>query len=97
ADEKHYIYRVQDMRKYLAAGLGVSPIVALNNFDHSFTTHKGIVAFDVSGWNNASGHVALWNGKKFREPKHDDYRNLRDDPTTPVKEPETKRMSLWAL
>lgn len=97
ADGHHYMYRVQDMRKYLAAALGVHPIAVLNNFDHAFAGSKGIVAFEVTGWTNASGHLALWNSKKFREPKHDDYRSLRDDPATTIKEPEIKQMILWAL
>lgn len=97
ADGRNYIYRVQDMRKYLDAALGVNPLIALNDFGHAFGGRKGIMAFDVSGWTNASGHLALWNGKAFKEPKHDDYRNLRDNPATVLKEPQTKRIILWPL
>ena len=29
-----------------------------------FLAKKGIIAFDVSGWGDATGHVTVWNGEK---------------------------------
>jgi hypothetical protein len=92
-DGKHYIFRVREMRKYLASALRVSPVAVLKDFDTAFANQAGIIAFDVLGWSNASEHLALWNGKPFREPNHDDYRGLEDDPGTPIKEAQTQGMS----
>ena len=76
--------------------LGVTPIQVRKNFSSAFSSKQGIVAFDVLGWSDASGHVALWNGSSFRE-KHDDYRGLKDDPKTSVVEAATNSMSLWEI
>ncbi len=57
---------------------------------------RGIVSFDVQGWSDASGHVALWDSTQFKEAG-DDYRHLRDNPATPLREATTTRMSLWKL
>ena len=96
ADKKLYIFRVRDMKIYLASALGTTPNKVSKNFDKAFAGQQGIVTFDVTGWSNASGHVALWNGSSFREAE-DDYRSLKDDPTTPQIEPSTQRMTLWSL
>ena len=39
----------------------------------------------------------LWNGHEFREPNHDDYRFLRDNPTTLVIEPTTVAIHLGKM
>lgn len=96
-DGKHYIFRVAEMKKYLTAALGVTPITARKDFQTAFLKQMGIVSFDVLRWNNASGHLALWNGHEFREPNHDDYRFLRDNPTTLVIEPTTVAIHLWKM
>lgn len=41
-------------------------------YDDAFSGRKGIIAFSVN-WAGATGHVALWNGKTYREPAYDDY------------------------
>ena len=96
ADGMPYIFRVRDMKTYLASALGVTPIKVSKDFDKAFAAQNGIVSFDVTGWSDASGHVALWDGSAFREPL-DDYRNLRDNPSTPQIEATTIGMTLWAL
>jgi hypothetical protein len=93
-DGKLYIFRVRDMKKYLASAMGVTPQKVAKDFDKAFLGKQGIVAFEVSGWSDASGHVALWDGTAFREG-HDDYRNLKDDPATPQVEASTVGMTLW--
>ena len=96
ADGKLYIFRVRDLKAYLKNALGVAPSKVTKDFNKAFLKMQGIVAFEVSGWSDASGHVALWNGTNFREP-HDDYQNLKDNPKTRVVEPATTSMTLWNI
>lgn len=96
ADGMSYIFRVRDMKTYLASALGVTPVKVSKDFDKAFVGQQGIVSFDVAGWSDASGHVALWDGSAFRE-LHDDYRNLTDNPATTQIEATTTRMTLWAI
>lgn len=96
ADGMLYLFRVRELKVYLHSALGVTPIKVTKNFDTAFKGQKGIVAFDVSGWTDASGHVALWDGDSFREA-HDDYRSLADDPATARVEASTRSMTLWPL
>ena len=77
--------------------MGVTPVKATSGFATAFQGRRGIVAFDVAGWSDASGHVALWNGTDFRENDHDDYRLQADDPATEKVEATTKGMILWPL
>jgi hypothetical protein len=95
-DGKLYIFRVRDMKKYLSNALGVSPLRITSGFENAFPARRGLVSFDVGGWSDASGHVALWDGLDFREA-HDDYRSLKDDPSTPQKEAAVQAMTLWEI
>jgi hypothetical protein len=97
ADDLLYLYRVREMVTYLGSALGVTPKSVSKDFASAFSGSRGIVAFTVEGWGDAGGHMALWDGSAFREPDHDDYRLLQDDPTTPKREARTTRMTLWAL
>lgn len=91
-----YIFRVREIKTYLSAALGPADKVATTDFMNAFKALRGIVSFDVQGWSDASGHVALWDGTQFKEAG-DDYRHLRDNPATPLREATTTRMSLWKL
>ena len=71
-DGKLYIFRVRELKTYLKSALAVTPVKITKNFSGAFAKKQGIVAFDVNGWSDASGHVALWNGTSFLEPDHDD-------------------------
>lgn len=95
SDGKLYIFRVSDLKTYLKTALGGTPITVIKDFAKAFLNKKGIVAFEVKGWTDASGHLALWDGSAFREPEHDDYRKLKDDPKTTAVEPYTTKMTLW--
>lgn len=97
ADKHLYMFRVRDMKKYLRNVLGVTPKSVSKDFGTAFGGERGIVAYDVEGWSDASGHVALWDGTNFREPSHDDFRFRKDDPTTKVREATTTKMILWRL
>ena len=97
ADRRLYLFRVREMKKYLERALGVSPVSVHKDFASAFGGQQGIVAFTVEGWSNATGHIALWDGKAFKEPAYDDYRVLRDNPETRTREAETVAMNLWAV
>ncbi|SEO85532.1 Type VI secretion system (T6SS), amidase effector protein 4 [Flavobacterium sp. CF108] len=72
-------------------------------------TIKGIITFDVSGWNDASGHFTLWDGKNLIYPGGPEH----DDPTNdkyyfsmiyPIKKKngdldlvQTNRVRIWEL
>lgn len=89
ADGKLYIFRVRNLKTYLQQELDITPSRVTKNFATAFSGKRGIVCFDISGWSDASGHIALWDGSSFRET-HDDYRN----PPAPAK---VDAMTLWAL
>lgn len=95
-DKKLYLFRVREMKTYLAHALGVTPVRVQKDFASAFAGRRGIVSFDIQGWSDASGHIALWDGSSFREPAFDDYRNLQDDPATTKVEAVTA-MRLWPL
>lgn len=96
-DGKLYLFRVRELRTYLERTISATPEVVSGDFGHAFPGRRGIVAYEVKGWSDASGHFALWNGEQFREA-HDDYRSLKDDPETPdILEPTVVRMFLWPL
>lgn len=67
------IYRVRDFRNYLIAALGRPTIDSASPYDDAFSTKKGIIAFTVEGWTDASGHIALIDRGVYREPSHDNY------------------------
>jgi Type VI secretion system (T6SS), amidase effector protein 4 len=73
ADRMHYIFSVRELKKYLESSLGGPSVDKKVPIGDIFATKRGIVAMDVRGWNDATGHVALWDGAQFREPSHDDY------------------------
>lgn len=96
ADGMLYLFRVRELKTYLKSALAVTPNKVTKDFSAAFGKKQGIIAFEVTGWSDASGHVTLWDGSAFREA-HDDYRNLKDDPATRLVEPTTTSMSLWAI
>lgn len=91
-DKLNYLFRVRELKIYLASALGTTPVKITKNFASAFHKQKGIVAFDVAGWSNASGHVALWDGTSFLEPDHDDCRK-----DTVLHGAKLMAMTLWPL
>lgn len=67
------IYGVADLRNYLLRAFGQPMSDNVSPYNDAFGGKKGIIAFNVSGWSGATGHIALWNGSAFREPSFDDY------------------------
>lgn len=57
ADKNLYIYRAGDMAKFLHERFGKADLAT------DFADKKGILLFNITGSDNASGHVTLWNGK----------------------------------
>jgi hypothetical protein len=72
ADGSRIIFRVAELRKYLLKVLGTPTIDSASPYDDAFRGRQGIIAFSVN-WQDATGHIALWDGKAYREPDHDDY------------------------
>jgi hypothetical protein len=66
------IFRVTEFRAYLIRLLGKPSIDNASPYDSAFAGKRGIVAFIVN-WSDASGHIALWDGARYREPGHDNY------------------------
>ena len=93
ADGSRIIYRVADFRNYLLSTLGKPSIDNTSPYDDAFRGKKGIIAFSVN-WNNASGHIALWNGSTYREPDHDNYATYVNPVNPNVK---TSRGEFWEL
>ncbi|MEJ2682447.1 MAG: type VI secretion system amidase effector protein Tae4 [Gammaproteobacteria bacterium] len=61
-DKKQYMYRVNDMIRYLEEIFGKPDTSIKSPKNSDFRGEKGIIVFSGSGWLNARGHVTLWNG-----------------------------------
>ncbi|MDR7343364.1 hypothetical protein J2X14_001776 [Pantoea alhagi] len=61
-DKNWYIFRVRDFLKYMYEVYGQPDKTVVNPTVHDFKGLNGILVFNVNGWNDASGHVTLWNG-----------------------------------
>lgn len=63
ADGKRYAIRVKEFRVYMRATYG-APTLSVRGgaVADSFRGKAGIIVFDVRIWNDASGHVDLWDG-----------------------------------
>lgn len=96
-DGKLYLFRVRELNTYLSNAIGITPQTITKGFSTSFSGTRGIVAFTVEGWSDATGHIALWDGTSYKEPTFDDFRALRDNPATTRREPRTTRMTLWPI
>jgi hypothetical protein len=96
-DKKAYLFRVSELRTYLLNSLGVKTKTVKKDFLNAFNGERGLIAFRISGWQTATGHMALWDGTSFKEPSHDDYRGQQDDPSTEVNEGTIAEMMLWPL
>ena len=71
-DGSRIIFRVSEFRAYLAQTLGRPSADVTSPYDSEFQGKKGIVAFTVN-WSDATGHIALFDGSAYREPRYDDY------------------------
>lgn len=66
ADKKWYFYRVRDLIDFLTQRWGradlILPFPVARNDDMS--EKRGVILFEVSGWQDASGHASLWDGSR---------------------------------
>lgn len=93
ANGSRIIFRVREMRTYLGRLLGTPERDNSLPFDSNFNGRRGIVAFSVKGWSDATGHIALFNGTVYRETT-DNYANLV---ATRNGDPHTIRGEFWEL
>jgi len=97
ADGKFYMMRVADMQKYLTLVYGEPDIVKTSGktdiTPSDFGGNKGIIDFNVSGWQDATGHLTLFNGNTC---EHDCYfqQDLNAEGEDKIK---TTKVKLWIL
>jgi hypothetical protein len=68
SDGLRYAYRVKEFKRYLTRVYGLARLTqeyesAGGDVPESFRGRKGVIAFDVDGWSDATGHIDLWNGE----------------------------------
>ena len=96
-DGKKYIYRVKDYIKYTTAKWGAPDIVRSpgdSDYLTAFSGKKGVIAFVITGWGDATGHVTIYNGSTCGNHCYftdSDYISAGSDPATTVK------VMLWEL
>ena len=61
-DKKSYMYRVNDMMDFLKRSFGAPDITVKSPRLANFAGKQGILLIQGHGWQNARGHVTLWNG-----------------------------------
>jgi hypothetical protein len=64
ADKRWYFHYVRDVIVFLKQRWGVADLIAPYppHGGGPLAGKKGVVLFEVSGWNDAVGHASLWNG-----------------------------------
>ena len=75
ADGHRVIFKVAHFRKYLLRTLGRPQADNTSPYDDAFRARRGIIAFSVQGWGDATGHIALFRHGQYREA-HDNYATL---------------------
>ncbi|EAU4476870.1 type VI secretion system amidase effector protein Tae4 [Salmonella enterica] len=90
ADNKFYIYRVNDMIDHLTHNMGKPDLIVNNPKQSDFIGKKGIIVVKGHGWSNARGHVTLWKGSICSDQCH-----LLNDPDNGPFVPEVG--TLWIL
>ncbi|RDU60066.1 hypothetical protein CQA53_11090, partial [Helicobacter didelphidarum] len=77
----------------------------INFYNNEFSKFdkKGVVAMVIEGWNNAKGHITLWNGaiKQFiddNNPKQSkNYLTLIQSTNNNIQMPIVKKLYFWEL
>lgn len=68
-DDLRYAFRVAELKAYLEARYGMpTKIVEAEAGGQGvdaddFRGYKGVIVFDVKGWDDATGHIDLWDGE----------------------------------
>lgn len=71
-DGKRYAFRLREMEKYLRRAVGAPKIVSTNRaeFKSKLKGKKGIIMFQVDSWDDATGHLDLWDGSKVAHAEY---------------------------
>lgn len=89
-DKKWYFYRVKDLIEFLTQRWGkadlILPFPVAGRKD--MADKRGVILFEVVGWQDANGHASLWNGSECYDHCYfnQDGANYR-----------TSRASFWSL
>jgi hypothetical protein len=59
-----YIFRVRILVRYLTQQYGKPEVFKPAEYRTGLKERKGIIVFEVPGWNDATGHADLWDGSK---------------------------------
>lgn len=59
---KWYLFRVRDLITFLQREFGTPDKTVSNPKPSDFKQKKGILVFEVDIWDDATGHVTLWDG-----------------------------------
>jgi hypothetical protein len=57
-----YIYRVKTMMTHLEKTFGAPDFTYIAPTPEKLSANRGILVFEVDGWNDATGHATIWNG-----------------------------------
>jgi hypothetical protein len=90
ADHCLYMIRMLEMFDYLVHTFGEPDKTVKHPQLSDFAEMKGILAVKGSGWNNAKGHITLWEGSSCTDTCH-----LTGDPENNSFIPENA--SIWVL
>ena len=90
-DKKQYFFRVTDVIVFLKQRWGRPDVISqYPPLDGGpLAGKRGLIMFEVSGWNDATGHATLWDGLKCH-----DYCYFNPNPNPMVK---TLRANFLAL
>lgn len=89
-DQMQYLFRVEDMMKYLEDTFGKPDQLVRSPKPADFAGRQGIIVVKGHGWGNARGHVTLWDGTHCSDSCH-----LMSDPDNGTFVPDTA--ALWVL
>lgn len=64
ADGRWYAFRVRELVRYLEREF--APAHVSGTSKPEFQGRRGILVFEVDGWNDATGHIDVWNGDRTR-------------------------------
>ena len=63
-NKRWYIFRVKILAKYLIKTYGSPLEYQSHEYKSKLAGKKGIIMFEVTGWDDATGHADLWDGAK---------------------------------
>jgi len=72
ANKKWYIFRVKMLVRYLAKRYGQPEEFLPSEYEEKISCRKGIIVFEVKGWEDATGHADLWDGSACLWHGYDD-------------------------